>query len=32
MDPPGGSFRNGVGTFYADDTEKGKPIRIRVRR
>jgi hypothetical protein len=30
MDPPvRGSFRNGVGTFYADDTENGKPIRIR---
>jgi hypothetical protein len=30
MDPPvKGSFRNGVGTFYADDTENGKPIRIR---
>jgi hypothetical protein len=26
MDPPvRGSFRNGVGTFYADDTENGKP-------
>ncbi|MGA8189712.1 MAG: membrane dipeptidase, partial [Candidatus Sulfotelmatobacter sp.] len=30
MDPPvRGSFQNGVGTFYADDTENGKPIRIR---
>ncbi len=30
MDPPvRGSFHNGVGTFYADDTENGKPIRIR---
>lgn len=30
MDPPvRGSFRNGVGTFYADDTENGKRIRIR---
>jgi len=30
MDPPvKGSFHNGVGTFYADDTENGKPIRIR---
>jgi len=31
MDPPvKGSFRNGVGTFYADDIENGKPIRIRL--
>lgn len=30
MDPPvKGSFHNGVGTFYADDTENGKAIRIR---
>ena len=30
MDPPvKGAFHNGVGTFYADDTENGKPIRIR---
>jgi hypothetical protein len=30
VDPPvRGSFHNGVGTFYADDTFKGKPIRIR---
>jgi hypothetical protein len=30
MDPPvKGGFHNGVGTFYADDTENGKPIRIR---
>ncbi len=30
MDPPvRGSFRNGVGTFYADDTEGGKPVRLR---
>ena len=30
IDPPvKGSFHNGVGTFYADDTENGKPIRIR---
>jgi hypothetical protein len=30
VDPPvRGSFRNGVGTFYADDTFNGKPIRIR---
>lgn len=30
MDPPvRGSFHNGVGTFYADDTENGKRIRIR---
>ena len=27
--PVRGSFHNGVGTFYADDTENGKPIRIR---
>ena len=30
MDPPvKGGFHNGVGTFYADDVENGKPIRIR---
>ena len=30
MDPPvKGSFHDGVGTFYADDTENGRPIRIR---
>jgi hypothetical protein len=30
VDPPvRGSFHNGVGTFYADDTENGKAIRIR---
>ena len=30
MDPPvKGSFHDGVGTFYADDTENGKPVRIR---
>ncbi len=30
MDPPvKGRFHNGVGTFYADDVENGKPIRIR---
>ncbi|HXO35525.1 MAG TPA: hypothetical protein VN901_24565 [Candidatus Acidoferrales bacterium] len=30
MDPPvRGSFHNGVGTFYADDTEGGKPVRLR---
>jgi len=30
LDPPVvGSFKNGVGTFYADDTFKGKPIRVR---
>jgi ketosteroid isomerase-like protein len=30
LDPPVvGRFENGVGTFYADDTFKGKPIRIR---
>lgn len=30
MDPPvKGSFHDGVGTFYADDTENGKPIRVR---
>ena len=30
LDPPvRGTFHNGVGTFYADDTFNGKPIRIR---
>jgi ketosteroid isomerase-like protein len=30
VDPPVvGRFENGVGTFYADDTFKGKPIRVR---
>jgi len=30
LDPPvRGSFHNGVGTFYGDDTFNGKPIRIR---
>ncbi len=30
LDPPvKGRFENGVGTFYADDTFKGKPIRVR---
>ena len=30
LDPPvRGSFHNGVGTFYADDTFKQKPVRIR---
>ena len=30
LDPPvRGSFHNGVGTFYADDSFNGKPIRIR---
>lgn len=30
IDPPvKGSFHNGVGTFYADDTENAKKIRIR---
>jgi hypothetical protein len=30
MDPPvKGGFHNGIGTFYADDTDHGKPIRIR---
>ena len=30
LDPPvRGSFRDGVGTFYADDTFAGKPIRVR---
>jgi hypothetical protein len=30
VDPPvRGGFRDGVGTFYADDTFNGKPVRIR---
>lgn len=30
LDPPvKGSFKDGVGTFYADDTLRGKPIRVR---
>jgi hypothetical protein len=30
MDPPmKGRFEDGVGTFYANDTFKGKPIRVR---
>jgi hypothetical protein len=30
LEPPvKGRFENGVGTFYADDTLRGKPIRIR---
>jgi hypothetical protein len=30
LDPPvRGSFRDGVGTFYADDTFNNKPIRVR---
>lgn len=30
IDPPvKGSFENGVGTFYADDTLRGKSIRVR---
>ncbi len=30
LDPPvRGSFKNGVGTFYADDTFNNKPIRVR---
>jgi hypothetical protein len=30
MDPPvRGSFRDGVGTFFANDTFNGKPIRVR---
>jgi hypothetical protein len=24
-----GRFENGVGTFYADDTLRGKPIKVR---
>lgn len=30
LEPPvKGRFENGVGTFYADDTLRGKPIRVR---
>lgn len=30
MDPPvKGGFKNGVGTFYADEVHDGKPIRVR---
>jgi hypothetical protein len=30
LDPPmKGHFENGVGTFYADDTLRGKPVRVR---
>jgi hypothetical protein len=30
LDPPmRGSFHNGVGTFYADDTFNGRPVRVR---
>jgi hypothetical protein len=30
LDPPvKGHFANGVGTFYADDTLRGKPVRVR---
>ena len=30
LDPPvHGRFANGVGTFYSDDTLRGKPIRVR---
>ena len=30
LDPPvRGGFHNGIGTFYADDTFNGKPIRMR---
>ena len=30
LDPPVvGGFENGIGTFYTNDTFKGKPIRIR---
>ncbi len=32
LDPPvRGRFEHGVGTFYADDTLNGKPIRVRYR-
>jgi hypothetical protein len=31
IDPPvKGRFENGIGTFYSDDTFKGKPIRVRI--
>jgi hypothetical protein len=30
VDPPlRGAFRDGVGSFYADDTFNGQPIRVR---
>ena len=30
LDPPvKGRFENGVGTFYSDDTLRGKPVRVR---
>lgn len=30
LDPPMvGSFKNGIGTFYADDTLNGQPIKVR---
>ena len=30
VDPPvKGRFKNGIGTFYADDTLRGKPIKVR---
>jgi len=30
LDPPvAGGFRNGVGTFFADDRFRGKPIKVR---
>jgi hypothetical protein len=30
LDPPvKGRFQNGVGTFYADDTLRGKPVKVR---
>lgn len=30
LDPPmKGRFVNGIGTFYADDTLRGKPIKVR---
>ncbi|MGA7626782.1 MAG: hypothetical protein WB630_25460 [Candidatus Acidiferrales bacterium] len=31
LDPPlKGHFENGIGTFFSDDTLRGKPIRVRV--
>jgi hypothetical protein len=31
LDPPSlGGFKGGVGTFYGDDTLRGKPVRVRV--
>jgi hypothetical protein len=31
LDPPiKGRFENGVGTFYSDDTLRGKPVRLRI--